>query len=57
MESRNTKAVPVQPSSAPQAQLFANWCDAIENGLRERVRAFVAELIASELDAVLARAR
>jgi transposase-like protein len=57
MRSDTTKAGPLQPSSAPQARLFADWCDSIESGLRERVRTFVAELIGSELDAVLARAR
>jgi transposase-like protein len=57
MTSDTTKAVSLQPSSVPQARLFGDWCDSIENSLRERVRAFVGELIASELDAMLARAR
>jgi len=57
MTSDTTKAVPVQPPSAPEARLFADWCDSIESSLRERVRTFIAELIGGELDAVLARAR
>ncbi len=49
MTSDTTKAEPLQPSSAPRARLFADWCDSIEVALRERVRTFVVELINSEL--------
>src|SRR4051812_7813798 len=39
------------------AQLFNNWFDPIESGLRERVRDFIEELIRCELDAALSRPR
>ncbi len=45
------------PASEPTAQLFDNWFDPIESGVRERVRGFIEELIRCELDAALARPR
>jgi len=57
MTSDTTKAASLQPSSAPQARLFADWCDAIEASVREHVHVFLAELIRSELDAALGRGR
>ena len=57
MTSVSTKQEVSQPSNAPHAALFADWFDPIESGVRERVREFIAELIGSELDAVLARPR
>lgn len=37
--------------------LFDNWFDPIEAGLRERVRGFIETMLEAELDAVLARPR
>lgn len=55
--SNSIKAVAVQPSRGPQAHLFANLSDALETSVREHVHVFLAELIASELEAVLGRRR
>jgi putative transposase len=46
-----------QPAAEPSSHLFDDWIDPIEMAVRERARAFIEELIRSELDAVLARAR
>ena len=49
---------PALPSEARTAvDLFDNWFDAIEVGLRERVREFIQAMIESELEVVLARPR
>jgi len=45
------------PPSAANCQLFDDWFDPIEMGIRDRVRAFIEEMIRSELDAVLGRPR
>ena len=45
------------PASETAAQLFDNWFDPIESGLRERVRGFIEEMIRGELDAALDRPR
>jgi putative transposase len=47
----------VHPSAAAVPELFRDWFDPIEDGLRERVREFIQSLIESELDAALARPR
>jgi hypothetical protein len=39
------------------ANLFDNWFDPIEVGLRERVRDFLEEMFEGELDEVLSRRR
>ncbi len=52
-----TKPLGLQPSAAGCTQLFDDWFDPIENGLRERVRELIEEMIRSELDAVLSRPR
>jgi transposase-like protein len=57
MTSDITKAVRLQPSSAPRASLFADWCDAIETSVRERVQVFLTDLISEELEAALGRQR
>jgi transposase-like protein len=46
-----------EPTTDTAAQLFDNWFDPIESGLRERVREFIEALICGELDAALARPR
>lgn len=37
--------------------LFDDWCDAIEDGIRARVRGFIETMLEEELDGVLARPR
>ena len=51
-----------QPDSAPlpvetDPQLFDNWFDPIEFGVRSRVRDFIETMMEEELDAVLSRPR
>ena len=51
-----------QPDSATDAgetapQLFDNWFDPIEFGVRSRVRVFIETMMEEELDAVLSRPR
>src|ERR1700693_907321 len=57
MTSVTTKPELSQPSTIVSSQLFDDWFDPIETGLRERVRELIEEMIRSELDAVLSRAR
>src|SRR2546423_3891992 len=57
MTSITTKADGLQPETETGAQLFDNWFDPIESGIRERVRGFIEDLICAELDAALARPR
>src|SRR6201987_566667 len=52
----------MQPDSATHAadtasQLFDNWFDPIEFGVRSRVRVFIETMMEEELDAVLSRPR
>jgi transposase-like protein len=53
MEENSTK------TPADGAALFAGdvWFDPIEAGIRDRVRGFIEELIAQELEAALGRGR
>jgi hypothetical protein len=51
-----------QPDSAPlpaetTPQLFDNWFDPIEFGVRSRVRDFIETMMEEELEAVLSRPR
>jgi putative transposase len=46
-----------EPATDTSAHLFDNWFDPIESGVRDRVRAFIEELIRCELDEALARPR
>ena len=57
MTSVTTKPELSQPSTIVSSQLFDDWFDPIETGLRERVRELIEEMIRSELDAVLSRPR
>src|SRR6202521_3774890 len=57
MTSVTTKPELSQPSSIVSSQLFDDWFDPIETGLRERVRELIQEMIRSEVDAVLSRPR
>ncbi len=57
MTSVTTKPDLSQPSTEGCSQLFDNWFDPIETGIRERVRELIEEMIRSELDTVLSRPR
>jgi hypothetical protein len=47
----------LQSEAETTVHLLDNWFDAIEIGLRERVREFIQAMIESELDRALARPR
>ncbi len=57
MRSITTKPELLQSASESCSQLFDDWIDPIEVNVRERVRAFIEEMIREELDAVLLRPR
>jgi transposase-like protein len=47
----------LESATATSIELFDNWFDPIESGVRDRVREFIEELIRCELDEALARPR
>src|SRR5205085_11786492 len=57
MTSHST--IPDQPQSETETavQLFDNWFDRIEAGLRDRAREFLQTMLEAELEEVLARSR
>jgi len=57
MTSVSTKSDLLQGTSTASSQLFDDWFDPIESGIRDRVRELTEEMIRSELDAVLSRPR
>jgi len=57
MTSVTTKPDSSQPAAETSVDLFGNWFDPIETGVRERVREFIEDLIRGELDTALARPR
>src|SRR6201997_2365272 len=57
MANTNTTSASLQSEAATTVALLDNWFDAIEVGLRERVREFIQAMIESELDTALARPR
>src|ERR1043166_9229544 len=57
MTSDTTHDDVAHATSAPVPELFGDWFDPIESGLRERIREFIQTLIESELEAALARRR
>jgi transposase-like protein len=57
MTSITTKPDSSHPKAETAVQLFDDWFDPIETGVRERVHEFIEELIRGELDAALARPR
>ena len=57
MTNTTTKPDSVQPAAAAAVDLFDDWFDPIESGLRDRVRDFIHGMIEGELDMVLARPR
>jgi putative transposase len=57
MTSNSTTACLPQSEIETAAQLFDNWFDPIEAGLRDRAREFLQAMLEGELDRVLARSR
>jgi putative transposase len=57
MTSDTTQHDDAQPSVDAVPDLFRDWFDPIESGLRDRVREFIQTLFESELEAALSRPR
>ena len=57
MTNVTMKSDSFEPATDTAAQLFDNWFDPIESGVREQVRGFIEELIRCELDEALSRPR
>ena len=57
MTSITTKPDSSQPAAEATVDLFDNWFDPIETGVRERVREFIHAMIEGELDMSLSRPR
>ena len=57
MTSITTKPDSSQPAAEATSDLFDNWFDPIETGVRERVREFIHAMIEGELDVSLSRPR
>ena len=57
MTNTNTMSPALQSEAGTAVHLLDNWFDAIEVGLRERVREFIQAMIESELEVALARPR
>jgi transposase-like protein len=52
-----TKDTTKTAAVAADIMLFDNWFDAIEDGVRDRVRGFIGTILEEELDAALSRPR
>jgi transposase-like protein len=57
MTNTSTTSQTLQSEAGTTVHLLDNWFDAIEVGLRERVREFIQAMIESELETALARPR
>jgi hypothetical protein len=57
MRSNNTKPVALHSEAETSAQLFHDWFDPIEMGVRAQVRGFIEGMIEAELETVLSRPR
>src|SRR5215470_11385938 len=57
MGSNNTKSVALHSAACTSTQLFDEWFDPIEMGVRDRVRSFIEGLIEAELETALSRPR
>ena len=57
MRSVTTKPELSHPTTTNTSQLFDDWFDPIESGIRDRVRELIEEMIRNELDAALSRPR
>ncbi len=57
MRSNNTKPIALHSQAETSAQLFHDWFDPIETGVRDRVRSFIEGMIEAELETALSRPR
>ena len=57
MGSNNTKSVALHSAAFASTQLFDDWFDPIEVGVRAQVRSFIEGLIEAELETALSRPR
>src|SRR5258706_5058684 len=57
MGSNNTKSVALHSAAWTSTQLFHDWFDPIEVGVRDRVRSFIEGMIEAELETALSRPR
>ena len=57
MTNTGTMSPALQSETGTAVHLLDNWFDAIEVGVRERVREFIQAMIESELETALARPR
>src|SRR5260370_39133875 len=57
MTSHTTKPDSAQPAAETVLNLFDNWFDPIEAGVRNRVREFIETMMEDELEAALSRPR
>src|SRR6266436_5262368 len=57
MGSNNTKSVALHSAAFASTQLFDDWFDPIEMGVRTQVRSFIEGMIEAELEAALSRPR
>jgi transposase-like protein len=57
MGSHNTKSAALHSAAGTSAQLFDDWFDPIEIGVRAQVRSFIEGMIEAELEAALSRPR
>ncbi len=57
MRRNSTKPVESHSGAGTSAQLFHDWFDPIESGVRDRVRNFIESMIEAELEEALSRPR
>jgi len=57
MGSHNTKSAALHSTACASTQLFDNWFDPIETGVRAQVRSFIEGMIEAELEMALSRPR
>jgi len=57
MGSHNTKSDALHSTACASKQLFGDWFDPIEMGVRTQVRSFIEGMIEAELEAALSRPR
>ena len=57
MESPTTKLALPHSGTDTSAQLFEDWFDPIESGVRGRIRHFIENMIEAELEEALSRPR
>src|SRR5260370_9548699 len=57
MRSNNTKPVALHSEAETSAQLFHDWFDPIETGVRDRVGRFIEGMIEAERETAVSRAR